>query len=234
MLNDFNYCKEIFNKYSLELSEELYRKLDIYAEFLCEYNEKVNLTAITDSRGILIKHFIDSIIPAVKFDIPLNASMIDVGTGAGFPSVPLKLYRPDLKITLLDGLNKRIVFLQKLCEKLDIECECIHERAEILAKNPDYREKYDIATARAVAGMPVLCEYCMPFVKKNGIFMALKGKNDELKEAEKAVQILGGKVQSDIKYILDDDNRRIFIIKKISHTPPKYPRNSGQIKSKPL
>ena len=234
MLPDFNYCKEIFEKYSLELSEDLYNKLNIYAEFLCEYNEKVNLTAITDSEGILIKHFIDSILPVTKTEIPLNASVIDVGTGAGFPSVPLKLYRPDLKITLLDGLNKRIVFLQKLCEKLDIDAEFIHERAEILAKNTDYREKFDISTARAVASMPVLCEYCMPFVKKNGFFMAMKGKNEELKDSAKAVQTLGGKIKDDIRYKLEDDDRCIFIIEKISHTSPKYPRNSGQIKSKPL
>ncbi len=234
MLPDFNYCKEMFEKYSLELSEDLYNKLNIYAEFLCEYNEKVNLTAITDSEGILIKHFIDSILPVTKTKIPLNASVIDVGTGAGFPSVPLKLYRPDLKITLLDGLNKRIVFLQKLCEKLDIDAEFIHERAEILAKNTDYREKFDISTARAVASMPVLCEYCMPFVKKNGFFMAMKGKNEELKDSAKAVQTLGGKIKDDIRYKLEDDDRCIFIIEKISHTSPKYPRNSGQIKSKPL
>ncbi len=234
MLPDFNYCKEMFEKYSLELSEDLYNKLNIYAEFLCEYNEKVNLTAITDSEGILIKHFIDSILPVAKTEIPLNASVIDVGTGAGFPSVPLKLYRPDLKITLLDGLNKRIVFLQKLCEKLDIEAEFIHERAEILAKNTDYREKFDMATARAVASMPVLCEYCMPFVKKNGFFMAMKGKNEELKDSQKAIQTLGGKIKDDIRYKLEDDNRCIFIIEKISHTSPKYPRNSSQIKSKPL
>lgn len=234
MLPDFKYCQEKFSEYSLDLTEELYRKLDIYAKFLCEYNEKVNLTAITDSEGILIKHFIDSIIPVVKTDIPLNASFIDVGTGAGFPSVPLKLYRPDLKVTLLDGLNKRIIFLQQLCDKLDIECECIHERAEILAKNPDYREKYDIASARAVASMPVLCEYCMPFVKKDGIFIAMKGKNEDVKDAEKAVKILGGKIADDIHYTIADEARKIFIIKKISQTSPKYPRNSGQIKSRPL
>lgn len=234
MLPDFNYCKEMFEKYSLELTEELYQKLDIYAEFLCEYNEKVNLTAITDSEGILVKHFIDSILPAIKADIPLNSSFIDVGTGAGFPSVPLKLYRPDLKITLLDGLNKRIIFLQQLCEKLDIECEFIHERAEILAKKPEYREKFDIASARAVASMPVLCEYCMPFVKKGGFFIAMKGKNDELQSALNAIKILGGKVSDSIEYTLENEQRRIFIIKKISQIPPKYPRNSGQIKAKPL
>lgn len=234
MLPDFKYCRNMFAKYSLELTEELYQKLDIYAGFLCEYNEKVNLTAITDSEGILVKHFIDSIIPAVKTDIPLNASFIDVGTGAGFPSVPLKLYRPDLKITLLDGLNKRIVFLQQLCEKLGIECDTIHERAEILAKNPQYREKFDIASARAVAAMPVLCEYCMPFVKKGGMFIAMKGRNDELSQAGNAVKILGGKIRQNIEYNLENEMRRIFVIEKISQISPKYPRNSGQIKSRPL
>ena len=234
MLPDFRYCKEEFEKYSLELTAKLYEKLDIYAEFLCEYNEKVNLTAITDSEGILIKHFIDSIIPAVKINIPENAKLIDVGTGAGFPSVPLKLYRPDIRVTLLDGLNKRIVFLNQLCEKLDIECECVHERAELLAKKPKYREKYDIATARAVAAMPVLCEYCMPFVKTGGIFMAMKGKNESAESASAAVKLLGGRIEQDISYTVNDESRKIFIIKKISQTSSKYPRNSGQIKSKPL
>lgn len=234
MLPDYEYCAEKFSNYSLTLTHELYDKLDIYAEFLCEYNQNVNLTAITDSEGILIKHFIDSILPAVKTDIKENASLIDVGTGAGFPSVPLKLYRPDLKITLLDGLNKRITFLKLLCEKLDIECECIHERAELLAKNPDYREKFDYATARAVAAMPVLCEYCMPFVKKDGAFIALKGRNETIDDAKKAISILGGKAEQDISYTLNDEARHIFVIRKISHIPPKYPRNSGQIKSRPL
>ncbi len=234
MLPEFKYCKEKFEEYSLELTQELYQKLDCYANFLCEYNEKVNLTAITDSEGILIKHFIDSILPAVKTKIPENATIIDVGTGAGFPSIPLKLYRPDLKLTLLDSLNKRIVFLQQLCEKLSIEAEFVHERAEILGHNPEYREKFDIATARAVAGMPVLSEYCMPFVRKNGIFIAMKGKNEEIKDGEKAISILGGNLKENIKYKLEDDDRSIFVIEKISQIPTKYPRNSGQIKSKPL
>lgn len=234
LLPDFCYCQSIFEKYSLELTKELYEKLSIYAEFLCEYNKKVNLTAITGSEEILVKHFIDSIVPLVKTSVPVNASFIDVGTGAGFPSVPMKLYRPDIKVTLLDSLNKRILFLEQLCEKLNIECECIHERAEILAKNPDYREKYDVSSARAVAAMPVLCEYCMPFLKKGGIFIAMKGRNDELSEAAAAIRILGGKTEQSIEYNIENECRRIFVIKKISQTPTKYPRNSGQIKSKPL
>jgi 16S rRNA (guanine527-N7)-methyltransferase len=182
-----------------------------------------------------LKHFIDSILFAKYVEIPKNSSLIDVGTGAGFPSVPLKLYRDDIKLTLLDSLNKRIIFLDELSTRLQIDVETFHSRAEDAAKNEKYREKYDFATARAVASMPVLCEYCMGFVKKGGKFVAMKGTTEELSTFEKVVSLMGGSNINEVKYKLGGtDGRKIFIIEKISQTPLKYPRNSSQIKNKPL
>lgn len=232
---DFQQAESMFVENGLDYSRELHEKLEIYANFLVEYNEKVNLTAITEPEEIWLKHFIDSILFAKYVSIPQNASVIDVGTGAGFPSVPLKLYRNDIKLTLLDSLNKRITFLNELSTKLGIDVETYHSRAEEAAKKENLREKYDIATARAVAAMPTLCEYCMGFVKKGGKFVAMKGRNEEISEFENAVSTMGGGNVEKIDYKLSDkDDRKIFVIEKISHTPSKYPRNSGQIKNKPL
>ena len=216
------------------MTKELYGKLDIYAEFLIEYNKNVNLTAITDPKEILLKHFIDSILLCKYADIPLNSTIVDVGTGAGFPSVPLKLYRSDLRITLLDSLNKRINFLKQLCGKLDIDAEFIHGRAENISKMPEYREKFDFSCARAVANMSLLSELCIPFIKVGGIFLAMKGPNEDITLGYNAVKLLGGVVESNISYTLNGEERRISVVKKISQTPTKYPRNSSQIKKKLL
>lgn len=234
MLPDYDFCKQSFEESGIELSETLYNKLDIYAEFLVEYNRNVNLTAITEPKEILYKHFIDSILLDKYVNIPQNASLIDVGTGAGFPSIPLKLFRPDIELTLLDSLNKRITFLQMLCEKLGIEATFIHDRAEVTGKNPDFREKFDVSCARAVANMSVLSEMCLPFVKVNGIFVAMKGLGENISEGNNAIEILGGKISDESVYEVYGEGRKIVAVKKISHTPTKYPRNSGQIKKKPL
>lgn len=234
MLPDFDFCSDIFEKNALNLTDELYNKLDTYAEFLVEYNKNINLTAITAPEEILVKHFIDSILLCKYADIPENASLIDVGTGAGFPSVPLKLYRPDIKITLLDSLNKRIIFLEKLCTMLDIQADFVHERAEIASKNSQFRECFDIACARAVANMSLLSELCIPFVKAGGYFMAMKGPSEDISLGFKAVELLGGGEPQIIDYQLEDESRRIVLVKKISHTPTKYPRNPSMIKKKPL
>ncbi len=234
MLPDFEICCDSFKKYNLELSEELYRKLDIYADFLVEYNQNVNLTALTEPHDILYKHFIDSILLALHVDIKENSRIIDVGTGAGFPSVPIKLFRPDVKITLLDSLNKRIVFLQKLCEKLEIDAEFVHGRAEDISKNAEYREKFDISCARAVANMSLLSELCIPFVKIGGIFTAMKGPTEDIMLGSNAVDILGGTIESIKDYAIEDEGRKVVVVRKISQTPTKYPRNSSQIKKKNL
>lgn len=232
---NFKEFKKIGSYYNLDITEELYSKLEIYAEYLVEYNKKVNLTAITEHREIYIKHFLDSLIPLIYVDIPLNSTLIDVGTGAGFPSIPMKLYRPDIKLTLLDSLNKRIVFLESLCSRLNIDAECIHGRAEDFGKDVCYREKFDFATARAVANLQVLSEYCIPFVKVGGSFIAMKGLSEDINSSNNAIKILGAKIINDINYTIPpEDNRRIVVIKKVCNTPKKYPRISGKIKSKPL
>ena len=232
---DYTKAEKLFHDNGLDYSQTLHDKLQIYCDFLIEYNEKVNLTAITEPDDIWVKHFLDSILITKYADIPENASVIDVGTGAGFPTVPLKLYRDDIKLTLLDSLNKRITFLNELSAKLGIEVETLHSRAEDGAKSELYREQFDIATARAVAALPVLCEYCMGFVKVGGKFISMKGTNEDLTTAEKAVKTMGGKTMSITDYKLNStDGRQIFIAEKISHTPVKYPRNSGQIKKMPL
>lgn len=234
MLPEFKLSCSVFKKNGLVLTEDLYSKLNVYAEFLVEYNNKVNLTAITRPDEILVKHFADSIKLAELIDIPKNASLIDVGTGAGFPSVPLKLYRPDIKLTLLDSLQKRIAFLEELTDKLEIEAELIHERAENVSKLPEYREKFDVATARAVANMSLLSELCIPFVKTGGIFAAMKGPGEDVSLGYNAVKILGGAVRDEIDYSIGNEQRKLIVAEKISQTPTKYPRNSSQIKKKLL
>ena len=235
MLLEYNELAEIFSAEGLELTSEQYERLEIYARMLVEWNGKMNLTAITDPRGISLKHFLDSIIPLGKISVPEGASLIDVGTGAGFPGLPMKIFRPDLKLTLLDSLNKRVNFLDQVCREIGIFAECVHGRAEEGARKQEFREKYDFAVARAVAAMPVLSEYCLPYVKTGGTFCALKGPNEDWKAGEKAVKTLGGEIVEVMEYSLPDgDKRMLIIVKKNSPTSEKYPRNGGQISKKPL
>lgn len=236
MINQ-NYLKEEAARYGFELNEEMLSEFDCYAETLVEWNEKINLTAITEPDDICIKHFLDSLLLADAVEIPEKASLIDVGTGAGFPSVPCKIFRPDLKLTLLDSLNKRIVFLKHLSERLGQDTRCIHSRAEEGGKQKELREQFDFATARAVAHLRELSEYCLPFIKVGGYFVALKGYEieEELEEAKKAIHLMGGKVETVKKYILPGENKRgIVIIKKISQTPTKYPRIAAKMKKSPI
>lgn len=226
ILNEFNKCK-------IKLSGEQAEKFVKLYEFLVEYNKNVNLTAITDFEEVVIKHFVDSVLPFTMVNIKENSSFIDVGTGAGFPSIPLMIVRPDLKGTLLEALNKRCVFLEQACELVGVKATVVHGRAEDYAK--EKRECFDFATARAVAAMPVLSEYCVPYVKVGGKFIALKSVNEEIEQSERAIKILGGKKAEVKDYtITNGDNRRLFVIEKISHTPTKYPRNPSMIKKKPL
>ena len=222
-----------FQKCNIKISQDKADKLLKLYEFLVEYNQNVNLTAITDFEEVVVKHFIDSVLPFSMIDIKENSSFIDVGTGAGFPSIPLMIVRPDLKGTLLEALNKRCVFLEKACELTGVDPKVIHGRAEDYAK--EKREAFDFATARAVAAMPVLCEYCIPYIKTGGRFIALKSVNEDETQCEKAVNVLGGKIAEIKDYtITNGDNRRLFIIDKVSQTPTKYPRNPSMIKKKPL
>ena len=223
--------------FGLDMSDALLDQLDVYAEFLVEYNQKVNLTAITDPVGIAVKHFLDSLLLLAAADIPAGASLIDVGTGAGFPGVPVHLTRDDLHLTLLDSLNKRIVFLQELCQRLNVNASLLHARAEDAGRDPSLREQFDFATARAVASLPVLCEYCLPFVRVGGIFVALKSRNaaEETALAGHALALLGGRAETERSFILPDSSERcILLIRKISHTPPKFPRPAAKMAKSPL
>lgn len=225
---------ENFKKFGFDVNDEMYEKFIVYGKLLAEWNEKINLTAITDPEGISYKHFLDSLFVFKYADIGEGASVIDVGTGAGFPGIVMKIFKPSLDITLLDSLNKRINFLKCVSENIGEDFTCIHSRAEDGGKSSELREKFDFAVARAVASLPVLCEYCLPYVKQGGYFMALKGPGENIGDAVTAVKILGGKLESAEKYEYMENERVMVKIKKISHTPIKYPRNSSQIKSKHL
>lgn len=223
-------CKDF-----LTLDKKAFNRLERYADLLVEWNEKINLTAITDPEGIAIKHFLDCLMLFKYVEIPKNSSVIDIGTGAGFPGVVLKIARPDIKLTLMDSLNKRINFLNTLCEELDLEVTTIHSRAEEITANQ--RECYDFAVARAVANMRVLSEYCVPYVKVGGSFIAMKGASAtiEANEALRAIATLGGEISSIDCFSLDQaGDRGIINVKKISQTSTKYPRNSGKISKQPL
>ncbi len=226
----------LFEGIGIQLDEEQAKRFDSYARLLLEWNEKINLTAITDGEGIEQKHFLDSVLPFTKVQLTQGCSVIDIGTGAGFPSCPLKIVRGDIKLTLLDSLNKRIGFLKALSDEIGLEAECIHGRAEELAKG-DMREKYDYAVARAVARLNILCEYCLPYVRVGGTFIALKGSSgrEELEEARGAVKTLGGEVERFEKYSLPcGDKRTLIVIRKTKPTDVRYPRNKGQMMKKPL
>lgn len=231
---DFNIEKIIplCKEFGLELDGRAKERLNVYGNLLLEYNEKINLTAITEPNEVLYKHFYDCLLFFKNVKVGKGASIIDVGTGAGFPGLVLKIARPDIKLTLLDGLNKRLVFLESVLNELQLEAECVHSRAEDAGKSEHFREKYDIATARAVANLNVLCEYCIPFVKKGGVFVAMKGQNakEETACAAGAYRLLGCDKPNIICETLTGNEQRAFIIsKKISQTSPKYPRVGGKI-----
>ena len=226
-------CKNI----SLELDSTALERFETYYKMLIEYNQKMNLTAITEEYDVIVKHFCDSLVLFTKYEVKIGAKIIDVGTGAGFPGVPLLIARPDIKLTLLDGLNKRLVFLSDVLSALQLDAEIVHSRAEDGATDKKYREKFDIATSRAVARLNVLLEYCLPYVKKGGVFLAMKGPaaTDELADARNAMQVLGGRVVSTDEYVLSDGSQRsIIAVKKESHTHPSYPRHNSKIKKQPL
>lgn len=226
---------ELLKNKGIVLSEKQITQFDKYFKTLVEWNEKMNLTAITDENDVYLKHFYDSI--TIAFDFEFNQqSIVDVGAGAGFPSIPLKIVYPDLKVTIVDSLTKRITFLNHLFLELDLtDCKAISIRAEDYAK--DNREKCDIVMARAVAKLSILDELCLPLVKVDGYFLALKGLKaaEELDEAKKGINVLGGKVEKIVDFKLsNDDHRSNIIIKKVKSTPSKYPRMFAKIKKQPL
>lgn len=228
--------KELSDKIEVNLTEEQISKFITYKELLKDWNQKINLTAITEDSEIVLKHFVDSL-TVLKY-IPQNANVIDVGTGAGFPGIPTKIAREDVSITLLDSLNKRINFLNDVIEKTNLEnIKTVHGRAEDFGQNKEYRERYDVAVARAVANLSTLTELCLPFVKVSGSFIAMKGNStEEFEEAQKAIEMLGGKIEKIDKFNLPgtDIERNIVVIKKINKTPNQYPRKAGTPANKPI
>lgn len=238
---EFEEFKREFEKYlakmNISLLKEQYGQFYAYMEFLIEWNEKMNLTAITEPKEIILKHFVDSLTIA-KY-VEEGKSIIDMGTGAGFPGIPIKIYRKDVKVVLADSLNKRIKFLDEVIDKLKLEnVETIHCRAEELGKNKQYREKFDYATSRAVANLSTLSEYLMPFVKLNGkcIFMKTIEVEEELEKAKKAIKTLGGKIEKVDKFEIPESDlgRSIIIVKKEKITPNKFPRKPGTPAKEPL
>lgn len=238
-MNFTDELKTAAAEYGLNLTESQISGFNRYYELLVEWNKKINLTAITEPKDVAIKHMIDSLSCYGDELFHENASLIDVGTGAGFPGLPLKIFCPSLKLTLLDSLNKRVKFLQLVVDELGLkDVEVIHARSEEAARNRNYREKFDIATARAVARLPIICEYCLPFVKTGGVFIALKGRQyeDETEEARKAIKILGGEIERTVPIKLPeiDDKRAVIYIKKIKSTPKAYPRKAGTPERNPI
>ena len=216
---------------NITLTDDMQKKLDFYCTFLLQENEKYNLTAITDINEVWQKHFLDSIIGSVA--IPQGASVCDIGSGAGFPAIPLKIVRDDISITLVDSLNKRINFTQTLCNQLDIKANFYHQRAEDFAK--DHSEQYDVATARAVAPLNILLEYTAQIIKMGGVFVAYKTDLSEVDIANNAAKLLGMKYERHYDFTLPDGSKRCIIVyRKVAHTPRQYPRGQNKPRKQPL
>ena len=228
-----DYGKEI----NIEFTEEQLQKFYQYMNLLIEWNEKINLTAIVEPKEIILKHFIDSL-TIIKYIEP-NKSVIDIGTGAGFPGIPVKIMREDLDITLLDSLNKRIHFLNEVIQKLELKnITAVHARIEEYAKNKQYRETFDVATSRAVANLTTLSEYMLPMVDLKGMAICMKGSeiNEEISKSKNSIKLLGGKIDKIEEFTLpkSDNRRNLILIKKERQTPGKYPRKPGIPSKEPL
>jgi 16S rRNA (guanine527-N7)-methyltransferase len=231
-------------KFNIQLNEKQLEQFERYWQLLVEWNERMNLTAITERGEVYLKHFFDSLsaafyFPFAKFTENGPRSLCDVGAGAGFPSIPLKIVFPKLHVTIVDSLKKRITFLEELAKGLELEnVRFYHDRAENFGQLPDHREQYDLVTARAVAKLSVLSEFCLPLVKKGGYFIALKGSSglEELKEAKRAIDVLGAKTENfhHFQLPIEESERTILIIKKVKQTPKKYPRKPGIPSKTPL
>lgn len=228
--------EKIFKNANFELNCQKIDDFSLFFDILIAENEKINLTRIIEKEDVVKKHFLDSVF-SEKF-IKNNSKIIDIGAGAGFPSIPLKIVRPDLKFTLVDSVNKKINFLSLVIEKLNLEnMEALHVRCEDLAQKNEYRENFDVCVSRAVAELNILCEYCLPFVKVGGIFIAYKTENisEELKRAERSIKILGGKVKEIFIYDLDNERKNsLIIIEKVERTPKQYPRRGNKPRISPI
>ena len=232
--------QEIFlkgmSRLGVSVTEQQLQQFRTYSEMLKEWNEKMNLTAITEDKEIAVKHFLDSVLPLYTLPLPETGQMIDVGTGAGFPGLPMKIMRPQYEITLADALKKRVGFLEAVCGELNLSgVSCVHGRAEEMGKQSRWRETFDIAVSRAVANMTVLCEYTLPLVRVGGVFAALKAENaeDELNHARPMIGELGGKVEQVLKAALPESDivRTLILIRKEKNTPSRFPRRADKIKA---
>lgn len=238
-MNYFELIEEACKNLKIELNEKKYNQFIKYMELIIEWNKKINLTAITDEDEIIKKHFIDSI-KVLEFKPVIGSkNLIDIGTGAGLPGIPIKIMLPELEVTLLDSLNKRILFLDEVIKELQLNgIKAVHGRAEEMAHKKEYRENYDIAISRAVANLSVLSEYCIPYVKENGYFIAMKGPalEEEMNESGNAIPLLGGKVEKVEKVFIEkaDLNHNILLVKKVKRTNDIYPRKQSSINKKPL
>ena len=239
-MNPEQFVQEL-SKRNFKLNEKQINQFNQYFTSLIETNKKVNLTRITEKDEVYLKHFWDSITPLFTFGSVLKAAdtLCDVGAGAGFPSIPLKIMLPELKVTIVDSLGKRLSFLQGLITQLNLKnVTLVHGRAEDVGQNKQYREQFDVVTARAVANMAVLSEYCLPLIKESGNFIALKGPKaeDELKSARKALKVLGGKVIAvkELQLLQSTEERTLILIEKVQATPKKYPRQAGTPHRKPI
>ncbi|MCM1552145.1 MAG: 16S rRNA (guanine(527)-N(7))-methyltransferase RsmG [Butyrivibrio sp.] len=231
--------KEDLSALGIVLSDCRIEQFMTYYEMLIDWNQRINLTAITEYDEVLKKHFIDSMSLINAYDVTKTSSVIDVGTGAGFPGLALKIAYPNLQVTLLDSLNKRIHFLDAVIESLGLEgVETIHGRAEDLAKSDMLREQFDLCVSRAVANLSTLSEYCLPFVKRGGQFISYKSEklSDELETAGRAISVLGGNVSRQVEFYLPNSNiyRNLFVIEKVRETPLKYPRKAGLPAKEPI
>ena len=227
-------CSETFG---FDLNESQNAKFERYYELLVDWNTRMNLTAITEPEAVAVKHFCDSLLLLKAVDIPSGGRIADIGTGAGFPAIPVGIARPDVSLLLVDSLQKRVGFLQAVCEELSLNADCVHARAEEYAHVSSDRESCDATCARAVAELRVLCEYCIPFVKIGGVFAALKGPEieDEIEAAMPAIRELGGEFVEQKQFTLPDGAKRsIVVIQKISQSPTKYPRSQAKILKSPL
>lgn len=236
---DTSRLKEDLGLLGVSLTDRQTEQFLMYYEMLVEWNSFMNLTAITEYEEVMKKHFVDSVSLIKAYDVTKSVSVIDVGTGAGFPGLALKIAFPNLHLTLLDSLNKRIHFLNEVIEKLALtEIETIHGRAEDYARPGKLREKYDLCVSRAVANLSTLSEYCLPFVKKGGFFVSYKSEkiSEEVKAAQGAISVLGGEVKEQVEFLLPNSDiyRNLFVIEKIKACPAKYPRKAGLPAKEPL
>ena len=238
-MDKIRLLEDCLEKLNISISEDQKSKFNCYCSILLEKNKVMNLTRITDEREIIIKHFVDSLMICKAIDMNNVEKLIDVGTGAGFPGIPIKIMWPNIKVTLLDSLEKRVEFLKEVTEELGIEnVEAIHGRAEDFGQDDNYREQYDLCVSRAVSNLSTLSEYCIPFVKEQGLFISYKaeGSDEEIKESENAIETLGGNIERIVKEKLpgEDINRKFVVIRKTKHTDSKYPRKAGKPSKKPL